>query len=304
MTIGELAAASGVPAKTIRYYADLGVLPEAARSPGGYRLFDREDLARLELVRALRALDFDLATIKGLLAEPRSMTQVVDLHLEAVEVQLRDLQRTRAVLRAARDAGADEGAAYLRRLQVLATMSAAERTALVRDFFAGTAEGVPVDRDWLAELTEAGLPELPDEPTAAQLDAWLELAGLVTDETFRRNVRANAAGFWSEVEGVDVREFGKRAADVAAEADAAAEAGADPSSAEGRRIADALVDVYAGALGRPPADVRVWLREQYASHDPRAARYWELLATIRGEPPQDPDPVTRAHEFLGAALTR
>lgn len=218
MTIGELAAASGVPAKTIRYYADLGVLPEAARSPGGYRLFDREDLARLELVRALRALDFDLATIKGLLAEPRGMTQVVNLHLEAVEVQLRDLQRTRAVLRAARDAGADEGAAYLRRLQVLATMSAAERTALVRDFFAGTAEGVPVDRDWLAELTEAGLPELPDEPTAAQLDAWLELAGLVTDETFRRNVRANAAGFWSEVEGVDVREFGKRAADVAAEA--------------------------------------------------------------------------------------
>jgi len=43
MRIGELAALSGVPAKTIRYYESLGVLPMAPRTPARYRIYDGED---------------------------------------------------------------------------------------------------------------------------------------------------------------------------------------------------------------------------------------------------------------------
>lgn len=39
-------------------------------------------------------------------------------------------------------------------------------------------------------------------------------------------------------------------------------------------------------MGRKPdLDFRNWLRTKYAQHDPRAARYWELVAIMRGQPP-------------------
>ena len=62
MTIGQLAARTGLPVRTLRFYADAGVLPEAGRSDSGYRLFDADAVARARLVRTLRALGVGLET--------------------------------------------------------------------------------------------------------------------------------------------------------------------------------------------------------------------------------------------------
>ena len=51
MLIGDLARRAGVSAKTVRFYEGVGVLPEPARSPNGYRTYGEQDVARLAFVR-------------------------------------------------------------------------------------------------------------------------------------------------------------------------------------------------------------------------------------------------------------
>jgi DNA-binding transcriptional MerR regulator len=50
-TIGQLARRAGVPARTIRFWSDAGLVPPVARSGSGYRLYDADAVARVELVR-------------------------------------------------------------------------------------------------------------------------------------------------------------------------------------------------------------------------------------------------------------
>jgi hypothetical protein len=73
LTVGQLARATGVPAKTIRYYEQVGVLPVPRRSTAGYRHYSRHDVHRLLFIRRARALRLSLATLtwKGA-AMPRS----------------------------------------------------------------------------------------------------------------------------------------------------------------------------------------------------------------------------------------
>jgi DNA-binding transcriptional MerR regulator len=69
LTVGQLAHATGVPAKTIRYYEQVGVLPEPRRSGAGYRHYSRSDVHRLLFIRRARALGLSLANLKVLMAE-------------------------------------------------------------------------------------------------------------------------------------------------------------------------------------------------------------------------------------------
>ena len=61
LTVGQLAHTTGVPAKTIRYYEQVGVLPVPRRNPAGYRQYSRHDVHRLLFIRRARALGLSLA---------------------------------------------------------------------------------------------------------------------------------------------------------------------------------------------------------------------------------------------------
>jgi len=65
MTIGQLAARTGISVRTLRFYADAGVLPVAGRSDSGYRLFGAEAVARARLVGTLRQLGVGLDDVKA-----------------------------------------------------------------------------------------------------------------------------------------------------------------------------------------------------------------------------------------------
>ena len=65
LSIGELARRAGLPVRTIRFWSDTGVLPPAARSASGRRLYDAACVARLELVVTLRDLGLGLAASAG-----------------------------------------------------------------------------------------------------------------------------------------------------------------------------------------------------------------------------------------------
>ena len=60
LKIGELAAACGCGAETVRYYEREGLLSAAARSDGNYRLYGPEQIHRLTFIRHCRSLDMTL----------------------------------------------------------------------------------------------------------------------------------------------------------------------------------------------------------------------------------------------------
>lgn len=72
LRIQEVAAETGLTARAIRYYEEIGLLAPAARSDGAYRLYDGEDVERLRFIRGLRDdAGFSLAEIGQLLEDER-----------------------------------------------------------------------------------------------------------------------------------------------------------------------------------------------------------------------------------------
>ena len=66
--MAELAAAVGVAGDTIRYYEKAGLLPEPARSPAGYRVYESDAVDRLRFIHGAQRLGLRLRDIKDLLA--------------------------------------------------------------------------------------------------------------------------------------------------------------------------------------------------------------------------------------------
>jgi Cu(I)-responsive transcriptional regulator len=67
MNISEVAKATDLPAKTIRYYEEIGLI-QPHRSANGYRSFDETDMHRLRFVARARALGFTIEDCRSLLA--------------------------------------------------------------------------------------------------------------------------------------------------------------------------------------------------------------------------------------------
>lgn len=102
MTIGEAARASGLPTKTVRYYADIGLVAPATRAANGYRSYEASDVRRLAFVRRARAFGFSIQECRDLLAlyadRGRSSAAVKEIAL----ARIGDLDRQMAELAALR----------------------------------------------------------------------------------------------------------------------------------------------------------------------------------------------------------
>ncbi|MPZ93039.1 MAG: MerR family DNA-binding protein [Actinobacteria bacterium] len=68
MLIGELAARTQVPAKTIRYYEEVRLMAPPARAPNRYRDFDQPAVERLKFIRGAQSLGFGLGEIREIIA--------------------------------------------------------------------------------------------------------------------------------------------------------------------------------------------------------------------------------------------
>ena len=68
LRISEVAARTGVPATTLRYYEDIGLIGPAARSSNGYRTYDERDVERLAVITRAKKLDISLEGVRELMA--------------------------------------------------------------------------------------------------------------------------------------------------------------------------------------------------------------------------------------------
>jgi len=69
-TIKQIADIARVSTRTLRYYDQIGLLNPAGRAPNGYRLYDRDDLLRLQQILFFRKLEFPLEQIEFILERP------------------------------------------------------------------------------------------------------------------------------------------------------------------------------------------------------------------------------------------
>jgi MerR family copper efflux transcriptional regulator len=105
MRIGELAAACGVTAKTIRFYEQAGLLPEPARTAGGYRDYPSGAPTRLTFIRDAQSAGLTLAEIRSVLTLRDSgeapcdhVSELIRQHLADIEHRMAELRKTRTVL--------------------------------------------------------------------------------------------------------------------------------------------------------------------------------------------------------------
>ncbi|MFG2967883.1 MULTISPECIES: MerR family transcriptional regulator [unclassified Streptomyces] len=279
-TIGELARATGLTVRTIRYWSDEGVLAPVGRSPGGYRLYDAESFARLELIRTLRELGLGLAHVRAVLSGEQTVAEVAAAHVAALDAQILPqrgdphLKVTRAVLStvARRGSSAEETTLMNR----LARLSAAERRRILEEFVEETLHGLDTVDPEIRKRMLATVAELPDDPTPEQVDAWVELAEMVQDPAFRAQMRRatefNAADRGPGVPPGASLWFMKRLVDLVGEA---RRRGVEPDSPE----AD---EALRGVLG--DADPAAVLARLDAAFNDRVARYRELLCVLKGQP--------------------
>jgi DNA-binding transcriptional MerR regulator len=288
LSIGEVARRTGLSVKTIRFYSDSGLVPPAARSAAGYRLYDLDAFARLDLVRTLRDLGLDLASIRRVLDRQVSLADLADVHARALQARIRDLRLRRAVLLAVARRGSTPKETEL--MSKLARMSATERRELISAFIDEVCAGLEPRPD-IEPMLRAAMPDLPDDPAPEQVEAWIELADLARDPDFRASVRAmmrhqvsqRAAGGPAQPDPATQAALARTVHQQAGQAIAA---GLAPAAAAARPVIDAIAAQWAAAYGRSDdAAGRRALREQIAVFaDARAERYWQLLAIINGWP--------------------
>ncbi|BAG23744.1 MULTISPECIES: MerR family transcriptional regulator [Streptomyces] len=304
-TIGELAGQTGVSVRTVRFYSDRGLLPEASRSAGGHRRYAPEAVERLRMIRALRGLDLPVAEVRRILdeqdardvgaGEGSALEDAVAGRLRALGSELAALRWREAALRLVQESPPAERPD---RLRLVGAVAAPPSTASLARFWRAWLPPRMPARSVTAFL-EAAVPDLPDDPRPAQVLAFARLHAYVTRPCDGRGGR-----YQPQAHGV----AGARASAVlyAGLAEAYDLAGgelrrdAEPGPGE---ALDAFVDAYASTYGTcDTAAFRHGLAGRLAD-DPRIDRYWELTAEVISAPDDRPEPTPgSAHDWLLASL--
>jgi MerR family transcriptional regulator, copper efflux regulator len=105
MNIGEVAQATGLPAKTIRYYESAGLIEPPARSDGNYRRYDARHVATLRFIQHARRLGFSVKEVAALVALWRDkrrasadVRRLAATHLDTIDGRIAELKRMRQTL--------------------------------------------------------------------------------------------------------------------------------------------------------------------------------------------------------------
>jgi DNA-binding transcriptional MerR regulator len=314
-SIGDVARRTGLSVSAIRFYADAGVVAPTEQTDGGFRRYDVHAIARLEVVRTLRELGASLDDIRAVLLATSSLHELATAHLALVEGQLQQLTVRRAVLRTI--VALQTPTEQVSLMHKLVSMSDGDRERLIDEFWSATTDGLDIHPGYVDRL-HSMRPHLSEDPSAEQVEAWVELAGMVQDQGFRQELREFLRRtFQGEPKQQAISpemqaRFDKRRA-LFLEARAAREAGVPEDSPEARDIAERLavdaaefaalttgqydLDEARRRMTTPP-DVVPSVRQAAGLDSLR--RYQSLVTTINGT--TGLAPAASTHEWVAAAL--
>ncbi|WP_210104099.1 Cu(I)-responsive transcriptional regulator [Neorhizobium galegae] len=99
MNIGQAASASGVSAKMIRYYEEIGLIRPSARTANNYRIYSEDEVHVLRFIKRARSLGFSLEETERLLAlwqdrerESAAVKAVATSHIADLERRIGEMQ--------------------------------------------------------------------------------------------------------------------------------------------------------------------------------------------------------------------
>jgi DNA-binding transcriptional MerR regulator len=99
LKIGELARATGLRPRTVRFYESVGLLPKARRNQAGYRIYSGDDVKRLQFIEKAKAVGFTLAEIRSIAtlkdagtAPCTHVQALIDRKLHEIRVQQQALE--------------------------------------------------------------------------------------------------------------------------------------------------------------------------------------------------------------------
>ncbi|MER3427242.1 MAG: heavy metal-responsive transcriptional regulator [Pyrinomonas sp.] len=104
LLIGEVAARAGVSVDTIRYYERRRLLPPAARTTGGFRLFKSDVIARVRFIKQAQSIGFSLEEIAALfsskdsISECQKMRDLLQVKIKELDERIAELRRMRRLL--------------------------------------------------------------------------------------------------------------------------------------------------------------------------------------------------------------
>lgn len=111
MNIGQAAKASGVNAKLIRYYEEIGLIPEVGRTAAGYRVYTPHEVNILRFVKRARTLSFSLERIQHLVGlwqdrdrESAEVKQIALKHVAELEAKIAEMRAMSDTLQELADA--------------------------------------------------------------------------------------------------------------------------------------------------------------------------------------------------------
>ncbi|MBF3710966.1 MerR family transcriptional regulator [Burkholderia pseudomallei] len=124
LKIGELAKRCGLTVRTLHHYDAIGLLKPSARADNGYRLYDRNDIARLHQIQALRRFGLALADVGAYLAQPGTpLASIVSRQIAMLDRQIEQAARLRERLvqlhRELADGAQPELADWLKTLELM-----------------------------------------------------------------------------------------------------------------------------------------------------------------------------------------
>jgi len=106
MNIGQASKASGVSAKMIRYYDEIGLVRPSARTESNYREYDEREVNELRFIRRARSLGFSMPEITKLLSlwrdrgrPSREVKAIADRHLADLDGRIAEMQAMADTLR-------------------------------------------------------------------------------------------------------------------------------------------------------------------------------------------------------------
>src|SRR5690606_40336884 len=106
MNIGQAAKRSGISAKMIRYYEDIGLLPAPKRSDTGYRVYSDADIKILSFIQHARELGFSSEQMKEILGlwlnssrQSSEVKQMAQTHIQFLQQKIADIQHMLLILK-------------------------------------------------------------------------------------------------------------------------------------------------------------------------------------------------------------